>query len=153
VQSFPSEQPTQIAEQLPVAVSGTEKAELPAPAEQAVTGTGDTAVVKPSADASARQALEQARILFWQRDMRAAAAAYESVAQAYPDNADVWGEIGNFYYTLRQRQPASLAYARAIELLIDQHDTERASQLVEVLFRLDANKGRELAARLQRIGG
>jgi tetratricopeptide (TPR) repeat protein len=106
-------------------------------------------------DGAAQQlqdALEQARQLYWKRDMRAAANAYQSLGQANPENPDVWGEIGNFYYSLRQRQPAVEAYSRALTLLVGQNDQTRAQQMLDVLYKLDAGKARELEQGLLQPG-
>ena len=126
--------------------------ETPEPAVEPEPESTDAA---PAIDVDAKieAGLLEARRRYWQRDMRGASAAYDAVAKANPDNADVWGEIGNFYYSLRQRQPASQAYARAIELLINQQDSEHATRLLDVLFQLDADRARELAVRLQQAGG
>jgi len=104
-------------------------------------------------DARLQQQLGQARELYWSRDLRGAAAAYHSLGEAYPDNAEVWGEIGNFYYSLRRSGQAGAAYSHAIELLMQNNDPVRARQLLAVLFRLDARKARELESRLQQAGG
>lgn len=107
----------------------------------------------PTIDPQLERQLEEARRHYWQRDLRGAAAAYQALSRAYPDNPDVWGEMGNFYFNQRQREPASAAYSRCIELLIDQGEPVRASQLLNVLYRLDALKARELETRLQQAGG
>lgn len=104
-------------------------------------------------DARLQQMLEQARELFWRRDLREAAAAYSAVSDAYPDNAEVWGEIGNFYYSLHKAEPAGEAYARAIELLAQNDEPMRARRLLDVLFRLDPEKARELEALLRAQSG
>ena len=70
-------------------------------------------------------------------------------AATIPGNADVWGEIGNFYYSVQQSQPAGTAYYRTVSLLIDKGDTQKARELLGVLYELDADRGRELDVRLQ----
>lgn len=96
--------------------------------------------------------LEEARQLFWQRDMQAAEAAYQALGKSYPDNPDVWGEIGNFYFTLRQREPAFEAYAQTMVLLNESGDGARAQQVLGVLFQLDAEKAQGLEQRLRQPG-
>ena len=96
-----------------------------------------------------QQQLEEARQLYWQKDVSAATEAYEALGRDYPRDADIWGEIGNFYYSIQQSQPAGMAYYRTVSLLIDKGDTQKARQLLGVLYELDANRGRELDARLQ----
>jgi len=122
------------------------------PAETAVTGTTVGPQITAS-DAQLEQELKEVRGLYWRRDLSGAAAGYQSISKAYPDNADVWGEMGNFYYTLRQTGAATAAYSRAIELLMQQGDESRARQLLDVLYRLDASAARKLEMRLQHTGG
>ncbi|VAW79354.1 hypothetical protein MNBD_GAMMA13-251 [hydrothermal vent metagenome] len=100
-------------------------------------------------DKSLQQQLDEARELYWQHDVHAAEAVYQSLGRDYPKNSDVWGEIGNFYFSIRQSHPASRAYYRTVSLLIDAGDTQKARQLLGVLYQLDADRGRELDVRLQ----
>jgi hypothetical protein len=105
-----------------------------------------------SADARFENMLEEARQYYWKRDLSAAMAAYQALAKAYPQNPDVWGEMGNFYYNMHQNEPAGAAYSRCVELLIDQGETTRARQLLNVLYRLDTQKARALETRIQQAG-
>ncbi|GEM_PF-1694771 len=96
-----------------------------------------------------KKLLQKARQFFWQRNIQAAEAAYRELGDSYPENPDVWGEIGDFYFNLQQREPAAYAYSRCIELLIRQDKHERAQQMLDILYRLDAPRARELALQLQ----
>ena len=128
----------------------TASAAAPAAASGAASESGPQ--TNPE-DARLQQQLERAREFYWQRDLRDAASAYQSLGEAYPENAEVWGEIGNFYFSLRRGEQAGAAYSHAIELLMQNNDPVRARQLLGVLFRLDARKARELETRLQQAGG
>ena len=128
----------------------TASAAAPAAASGAASESGPQ--TNPE-DARLQQQLERAREFYWQRDLRGAASAYQSLGEAYPENAEVWGEIGNFYFSLRRGEQAGAAYSHAIELLMQNNDPVRARQLLGVLFRLDARKARELETRLQQAGG
>ena len=107
----------------------------------------------PAADLQLEQQLKEARQHYWQHDIRGAESAYRALSETYPQNPDVWGEMGNFYFSLRRREPATEAYSRCIELLITQDKPAPARQLLSVLYRLDALKARELETRLQQAGG
>jgi len=154
--------PQPAEEKVAVAAPAEEKVAVAAPAEVAraavpkPAAADDTAAAQAASgapaggeDARLQQMLEQARGLFWRRDLRGAAAAYTAVSDAYPDNAEVWGEIGNFYFSLHQAEPAGEAYAHAIELLAQNDEPMRARRLLDVLFRLDPQKARELESRLR----
>jgi hypothetical protein len=122
--------------------------EQPAAPETSEVAALDTTSNKPG-EKTVQQQLEEARQLYWQRDVSAATEAYETLGRDNPRNADIWGEIGNFYYSIHQTEPAAMAYYRTVSLLIDKGDTAKARQLLGVLYELDANRGRELDARLQ----
>jgi tetratricopeptide (TPR) repeat protein len=100
-----------------------------------------------------QQQLEQARVLYWRKDMRGAELIYASLTQAHPQDPDVWGEAGNFYYSLQQREQAAEAYSRAIDLLLQQGEQQRAGQLLGVMHELDEDKARTLEMQLQQSGG
>jgi len=97
--------------------------------------------------------LEQARQHYWGGDMPAAEQAYRRLTETHPERADVWGELGNFFYSQREMVQATDAYYRAIGLLIEQGDAKRARQLLGTMYQLDAEKANELETRLGQAGG
>jgi tetratricopeptide (TPR) repeat protein len=96
--------------------------------------------------------LEQARQHYWRRDMPAAEQAYRRLTESHPERAAVWGELGNLFFSQREMVQATDAYYRAIELLIEQGDAERARQLLGTMYQLDAEKANELETRLRQAG-
>ncbi len=143
---------TESAEPAATPASSAAAVQVPVQPEETAAVSGAVESQASAGDEQLAQQLEEVRALYWARDLRGAAAGYKSLGQAYPDNADVWGEIGNFYYSLRQAGPATTAYSRAIELLVQQGDKPRARQLLDVLYQLDASAARELEMRLQQTG-
>jgi hypothetical protein len=142
----PSEIPTTAVEATaPAAVAETPEATTPA----------GNATPQASADDEALlvQQLAQARSLYWSKDTRGAELIYQSLSQAHPENPDVWGEAGNFYYSLQRREQAADAYARAFDLLMRQGQQERAGQLLGVMHQLDEEKARVLEMKLQQPEG
>jgi len=121
----------------------TEKTEPPAAisADTGVAGKSDF-----------QSQLEQARQHYWGRDMPAAEQAYRRLTEAHPERADVWGELGNLFYSQREMVQATDAYYRAIELLIEQGNAERARQLLGTMYQLDAEKAKKLETRLAQAG-
>ncbi|MGD8843840.1 MAG: tetratricopeptide repeat protein, partial [Gammaproteobacteria bacterium] len=93
--------------------------------------------------------LERARSLYWKQQSEAAESAYQALAREHADNAELWGEIGNFYYSLGRNEQAAEAYSRAIELLVRDDKQERARQLLEALSRLNPQKARELEMKMR----
>lgn len=144
----------QAPSEAPVAAVETARATTVAETPPAATPSGDT--TPPEAadnDALLQQQLAQARSLYWSKDTRGAELIYQSLSQAHPENPDVWGEAGNFYYSLQQREQAADAYARAFDLLIQQGQQERAGQLLGVMHQLDEEKARVLEMKLQQPDG
>jgi len=106
-------------------------------------------VSTPGSDYQAE--LDQARQYFWRRDTEAALAAYEELARTYQQSAEVWGELGNVYFSLGHRQAAAASYYQAGRLLIDNGDIQRAYGLLQVMYGLDREKASELENRLRQV--
>jgi len=148
-----SQQADVVSAPMEEAVAATEE-ETVASTEQVVTEQGAAAGRQDSAAADDFQGrLEQARAYFWQRDMRTALQTYQSLAESYPERAEVWGELGNLYFIIRRASDAMNAYAHAAELLIEQGDAEGARELLNVMYRLDAKRASQIEMRLRQTGG
>jgi len=134
-------------------------------AEEAAASTGAQPVAEsaPAAvapqpanaesDSAFRKQLELARAYFWKRDIQAAVQAYRTLAENWPDHAEVWGEMGNLYFSIRKKPEAVNAYAHAIELLTVQGDRAQARALLDVVYRLDARRAGQLEMSLRQAGG
>jgi cytochrome c-type biogenesis protein CcmH/NrfG len=105
-----------------------------------------------SADADFQSRLDQARQHYWRRDMPAAEQAYRRLTESHPERAELWGELGNVFFSQKEMVQATDAYYRAIELLIEQGDTARARQLLGAMHQLDAEKAKQLETRLRQAG-
>ena len=121
------------------------------PMAGAAQPTAQAAAPTQSSDYEHR--LAAARTHFWQRDIGAAMQAYESLTTAYPDSAEAWGESGNVSFKLGHWPQAAEAYYRAVSLLIERGEAERARHLLRVLHGLDADKAGELERRMRKPGG
>jgi tetratricopeptide (TPR) repeat protein len=121
------------------------------PMAGAAQPTAEPAALSQSSDYEHR--LAAARTHFWQRDIGAAMQAYESLTTAYPDSAEAWGELGNVSFKLGRWSQAAEAYYRAVSLLIERGEAERARHLLRVLHGLDAGKAGELERRMRKPGG
>jgi tetratricopeptide (TPR) repeat protein len=133
----------------------------PLAAEKAAPADATPAPAKPAAvpadggvagESDFQSQLEQARQHYWRRDMPAAEQAYRRLTESHPERAEVWGELGNLYFSQREMVQATDAYYRAIVLLIEQGDAERARQLLGAMYQLDAEKAKELETRLRQAG-
>ncbi|HHH43756.1 MAG TPA: hypothetical protein ENK49_06430 [Gammaproteobacteria bacterium] len=119
-------------------------AEPPQPAGEPETADSDTVF---------QQQLELARAYFWKRDIQAALQAYRILSENWPEHAEVWGEMGNLYFSIRRKPEAVNAYAHAIELLTAQGDRAQARALLDVVYRLDARRAGQLEMSLRQAGG
>lgn len=110
-------------------------------------------VVTSEKDSNAvQESLENARSLYWKRDVEAAVFAYQQVVTTDPNHAQAWGELGNLYFNHGRWAEAADSYYAAGMLLVDQGDPERASQILRVLYGLDSAKGEKLQKRLESSG-
>jgi hypothetical protein len=114
------------------------------------TAASDRPAAGAAAEADFRSQLEQARQHYWRRDLRAAEQAYRRLTESHPQRAEVWGELGNLYFSQREMVQATDVYYRAIELLIEQGNDERAREMLGAMYQLDADKAKQLEARLAR---
>jgi hypothetical protein len=114
------------------------------------TAASDRPAAGAAAEADFRSQLEQARQHYWRRDLRAAEQVYRRLTESHPQRAEVWGELGNLYFSQREMVQATDVYYRAIELLIEQGNDERARQMLGAMYQLDTDKAKQLEARLAR---
>lgn len=118
---------------------GTPKAEPPG-----------TLVAEPQpvdGGAQKKSALEAARKTFWEGDRHAAEAAYLGLAQQYPDDADMQGETGNFYFSQRKYRQAAEYFHKAGELLIEKRDWNRLRPVINVLQGIAPDLAADLRAK------
>ena len=106
----------------------------------------------PGGNQTLEEQLAAARVLFWNQEMDNAEKAYSGITVAYPENADAWGELGNVYVKLGRWSDAAGAFFKAANLLIDQGQSQRAANMLRVLYGLDAERGGELEERLKENG-
>lgn len=142
-------------EQAEVAVSPPVQAAVEdtevAPASEQAPGTATTS---ETADAHALAASEkdlliQAREAFWRRDVAKAEALYSKLAEAQPGNPDLWGELGNLYFSQNKIKEASDAYYKAAEILIEEGHIRQVENLMGIIGNVDQEKARELFERMQ----
>lgn len=94
-------------------------------------------------------AVNQARGAYWAGDVEGAKAQMLALTRAYPDNADLLGELGNLYFSLRDYPAAADAWYRAGLMLIDQGQWPAQRGFLPSLGMIDPQKAADLAARGQ----
>jgi len=142
-------------EQAEVAVSAPVQAEVEdpevAPASAQASGTATTSETADTHTLAASQQdlLIQAREAFWRRDVAKAEELYSKLAEAQPGNPDLWGELGNLYFSQNKIKEASDAYYKAAEILIEEGHIRQVENLIGIIGNVDQEKARELFERMQ----
>lgn len=94
--------------------------------------------------ASAAQLMSQARNAYWQKDHARAEEIYQQAAKLDSRNPDLYGELGNLYFSQGKWQQAADAYYAAGLQLIEQGKSDRVRHLVTVLKGLDSVQAEKL---------
>lgn len=168
VASEPVPETEQAAPVEPAAPATT--AEATTPAEPAASGNVPYVLQTPSSPMPAAQpqahppaapstsapgdedlavAVNAAREVYWSGDLAGAEARLTALAESHPDNADLQGELGNFYFTQRNYPAAATAFLRAGEILVSEGRYAQAAALLPVLGQIDYEKAQLLAQKLQ----
>ena len=129
------------------AIEDTEVA--PTSAQAPVTATTSETADAQALAASQQDLLIQAREAFWRRDLATAEALYSQLAEAQPGNPDLWGELGNLYFSQNKIKEASDAYYKAAEILIEEGHIRQVENLLGIIGNVDQEKARELFERMQ----
>lgn len=122
----------------------------PAPARTPVAAPvvpADSSPPQPEPAATLEaELLQQARQAYWARNFDAAVTAYQKLLEADPENPDLYGELGNVYYSMGEWQKAGQAYYEAAQRLLARGQTQQLGYLLHVIEGLD----RELADKLRK---
>ncbi|MCG6934692.1 MAG: hypothetical protein LJE73_02205 [Proteobacteria bacterium] len=88
--------------------------------------------------------IRQARQAFWNRQYGEAEAAYKDLIEISPENPDLYGELGNLYYSMGKWELAGTAYYAASTRLLKSGQTGQLGYLVRVLKGLDPDLAEKL---------
>ena len=75
---------------------------------------------------------------------------YRELIQSYPDDPNVYGELGNVYYSKGKWKQASQAYYEAAVRLHKVEKTQQINYLVRVIEGLDPETAKKLNEQLGR---
>lgn len=104
------------------------------PAARAVDGFRPQGMAAPLPVALGyEERIQRARRAFWNGEFELAEAEYMDVIAAYPDDADVFGELGNLYETTGKATLAGDAYFAAGVRLKASGDTQKLRQVIDIL--------------------
>ena len=96
-----------------------------------------------------RELLAAARRAYWNHDIPLAIQHYQALAQAYPNDPDVFGEMGNIYYEQGEYEQAGRAYYEAGLLLLRRGQHTRARELAGLIEKTAPKYAQDLLERLQ----
>lgn len=118
------------------------------PATTAATPASSAVPARPALSPDLQHDLAAARTAYWQRDVKKAVEIYEALLKASPDQADVYGELGNVYLAMGKRDEAANAYAAAGDLLVKSATPMAAGKAMMPLRMLAPEKAEELRRKI-----
>ncbi|MCK5001535.1 MAG: hypothetical protein KAS57_00815 [Gammaproteobacteria bacterium] len=124
---------------------------LPVQKDSNLTDSKEIAVVSVE-DASAvdtKQVIEDARKLFWNGNIQGSEKLYLELASIDAGDPDVYGELGNVYYTQGKWKLAGEAYYEAAIRLLAQKNNDQVSNRIDYLLRVIQGLDTESAEKLK----
>lgn len=110
----------------------------------------DDEVASDPGDAERRnEMLAAARRAYWNHDLPLAIRHYQALIQAFPNDPDYFGEVGNIYFEQGRNEQAAQAYYEAALLLLARGQRTRAGEMVELLQKTSPSHAESLLERLQ----
>ena len=108
------------------------------------------AEVKDSDTSSERELLISARSAFNKGDMKNCEKYYQQLSELDNDNPDIFGELGNVYYSQGKWSEAAQAYYEAATRLIENGNRNQVMYLHRVMQGLDADYAEKLAQLIRK---
>jgi hypothetical protein len=87
----------------------------------------------PSGSPNREDLVQTARRAFWNGDFEAAETAYMNAIMRYPDDADLFGELGNLYDAMGQRKRSLDAFYEAALRLRAEGKLNKLSEVMDLL--------------------
>lgn len=89
--------------------------------------------------------MQRARRAFWDGEFEAAEAAYMDLVAVYPEDADLFGELGNLYEAMGQEALALDAYYEAGVRLKRGDFREKLDKVIEIFEKKGDDRYRDLS--------
>lgn len=88
--------------------------------------------------------LNDARKAYWEKDYEKSVTLYQSQIKTQPNVADIYGELGNVFFTMGSNETAAKHYFEAGQLFLQQKQDQRAKQVYEILSKLAPKLAQQL---------
>jgi hypothetical protein len=98
-----------------------------------------------------QELLNQARQAYWQRHYDDAVVAYKKLLRMNPENPDLYGELGNLYYTMGAWELAGEAYYQASQRLLKTGQTAQLGYLLRVIKGLNPDLADKLEQDIKHV--
>lgn len=90
-------------------------------------------VPEPSGPPDRDELVQAARRAFWNGDVEAAEATYMAAITRFPDDPDLFGELGNLYQSVGRKQRSLDAFYEAAVRLRARGDRDKLSEVIDLL--------------------
>lgn len=97
-------------------------------------------------DKPTKSFLYLAREAYWQKEYQKSLNFYKQAIEKEPSSADLYGEVGNVHFGLKQLAPASNFYLMAGELFLKTGQDDRAKEVYDILASISPEKAEKLLA-------
>lgn len=97
------------------------------------------------------QLLNSARQAYWQNEYGQAVDSYQQALELQPHNPDIYGELGNVYYSQGEWEKAGESFYQAAVRLIKYNRPDRAYYLLPVISGLKKERAAELQQQLNEL--
>jgi len=143
--------------EMPVPHESAAEESTPPPAESSTSHSAQSDIedqtaeplAKTPADEAATDSLGQARGDFADGNVEQAIDRYQALAKLDPSNPNVFGELGNVYYSQGKWKAAGKAYYEAAIRLLQLGDIAQVEYLYRVIQGLDDDSAAKLKQRLE----
>lgn len=95
--------------------------------------------------------LTAARQAFWDGDRDQAEVLYLALTRDHPFETDIWGELGNLYFSMGRIDEAAQSYHSAGSVALQAGDLQHAKNIIGFLRGMDSDKADELHSLLEAV--
>ncbi len=141
--------------EMPVPAATTEKSVETADVDNTLESDADNTTAESEADsdktaatASHIELLNNARLAFQNGKADDSVRLYKELSELNPDDPNVFGEMGNVFYSQGKWKEAGLAYYQAASCLLAQGKPEQVPYLYRVIQGLDPESAEKLRSKL-----